>query len=263
MAGRASILAALSVTACRLGFDERDAGRVPDALQRYAAVVLADNPRAYYRLGDPQGTLVRDSTSNANHADVQTTADGEVVMGMPGALPGDSDTATYFRGEGNGGNGSVGWAEFPTLWPTWTSDFTIEAFVTALAPGPAGYADSLLLCEAYLVNGFRSGWNAAFEIELWADESGGTLSGTSSRSLATSSWTHLVIVRTGNQITVYMDGAPAGSFPFDFITPAGTATCGFGSFRGMASEMVLDELAIYDVALSQSQLAAHFAASGR
>src|SRR5689334_8448602 len=149
MFGRASMLAMLALSACRFGFDERaDAGR--DMMSPYAAAVLADGPRAYYRLGDAQGLLARDATSNANDAEILTTNTGQVTMGMPGALPGDPDTATYFRGEGIAGNESVATAHFPALWPTWMRDFTLEAFVNPLAPPPlGGDVNSLVVCETY------------------------------------------------------------------------------------------------------------------
>src|SRR5262245_19488006 len=127
MAARVCIVAACALMACgRLGFDHGTSEDSSVGAGDYASAVLADQPRLYYRLGDVQGTTVRDSSGNASNAIVGRNLDAQVTMGMPGALAGDPDTATYFQGSGNAGNGSEGWAAFPDAWSMFAGDFTIE-----------------------------------------------------------------------------------------------------------------------------------------
>jgi len=259
-----SLALAVAVTACgRISFDNAGADGLGDGAARsYPAAVLADHPRAYYRLGDAQGALLLDQSGNLQHADAMKMLDGQVTMGMPGALPGDSDTATYFNGTGNAGNGSEGWGRFPGVWPTWAGDFTIEAFVKTVS-APAVFEMSFVLCEQYTVDGFRTGWSSMRLLDMWSHQSGGTAEFNSGRSFAANAWTHIAIVHRGGLVDVYFDGQADGTFPFTYISPSAAATCGIGSYAGMPSDMVVDELAIYDSALSQAQVAAHFAASGR
>src|SRR6185369_12380878 len=57
----------------------------------YAAAVLADAPRAYWRLGETAGTIALDAAG----ADPGTYTGG-VTLRQPGALPADVDTAAAF-----------------------------------------------------------------------------------------------------------------------------------------------------------------------
>src|SRR6188508_2312800 len=59
----------------------------------YADLVLSDNPRAYWRLGETSGTSAADVTGGN-----PGTYGGGVTLGQPGALVGDSDTAASFDG---------------------------------------------------------------------------------------------------------------------------------------------------------------------
>jgi concanavalin A-like lectin/glucanase superfamily protein len=77
-------------------------------------------------------------------------------------------------------------------------------------------------------------------------------------------WHHVALVRTGDDIKVYLDGdvanpeiqgAAAKNFNASQIT-LGTRSDGFGPFQGR-----LDEVAVFDAALQPPQIQAHFAAA--
>ncbi len=63
-------------------------------LSTYSAVILGDQPAAYYRLGEVSGTTAFDSSGN-NHTGSYL---GGPALGQPGALAGDSDTSVGFNG---------------------------------------------------------------------------------------------------------------------------------------------------------------------
>src|SRR5262249_37607737 len=61
----------------------------------YSAVILADNPLGYWRLGESKTSMpAEDATTNGNDG----TYVGEVTLGHPGAIVGDPDTAALFDG---------------------------------------------------------------------------------------------------------------------------------------------------------------------
>ena len=60
----------------------------------YRNQVLADEPLAYWRLGEPSGTSAADASGNGNTG----TYGGSPTLGATGALAGDTDTATSFDG---------------------------------------------------------------------------------------------------------------------------------------------------------------------
>lgn len=86
----------------------------------YASTVLADNPIAYWRLGETSGSTAFDQTSN----NLDGTLLGGLTLGEPGLLIGDTDTSVSFSGSG----GYVDVGSQPLL-NQLTNDFSIEAWV--------------------------------------------------------------------------------------------------------------------------------------
>ena len=58
----------------------------------YSTTVLADNPKAYYRMDEGSGTIAHDSTTN--HYDATLT--GSFTLNQTGAITGDTNTAILF-----------------------------------------------------------------------------------------------------------------------------------------------------------------------
>jgi hypothetical protein len=218
------------------------------------SAVMADHPRAYYRLDDASGaTMFHDSSGNGQDAQVMVT--GQIDADRPGAL--SDDAATHFAADEN----HEAWAIFP-VWPTWSGDFTVELFVRALAPPSNQFAASIVICERYLQSGFRFGWIPGFDAQVWTAESGGNGSVETSWPLGTAIWTHVAFVHRNTTSELYINGALAGtSSTMSYVPPGGSAQCGFGAFHGLPTDGDLDELAVYDAALTQAQLTAHVAAA--
>src|SRR5262249_6105810 len=98
------------------------AGVIFKAGNTYQQEVLADNPRSFWRLGEASGTNAADLGSGQNPGSYQNG----VVLGRPGALTGDTDTAAQFDGVndnvnmGSPANGSLDLG---------TSDVSIELWM--------------------------------------------------------------------------------------------------------------------------------------
>lgn len=89
-----------------------------DPTVTYADEVQADNPLAYWRLGEASGTTAFDSSPNGSHG----TLTGGVTLGRPGALYGDPDTAMGFDGVND-------YIALPSGFSTLGGGATLEAWI--------------------------------------------------------------------------------------------------------------------------------------
>ncbi|HEX9547775.1 MAG TPA: hypothetical protein VF942_10580, partial [Acidimicrobiales bacterium] len=100
---------------------------VVTAASTYASTIMADGPSAYWRLGETSGTVMVDSTTNANNGSYV----GGVALNQPGAIVGDANGAVLL-------DGSTGYGRAPnssTL--SLTGAVSVEAWAkwTATASG--------------------------------------------------------------------------------------------------------------------------------
>jgi hypothetical protein len=260
----------LALAGCgRLGFGPTDDGAAVDAAPAdataatsYPAAVLADGPRAYYRLGESAGEIAADASGNGFDAGYQQVGTGTLSFGQPGAINGDADAAAYMEGEGNAGDGSRANVWLPIEAYPLTGDFTIELWVRTSGIAPDGWRTCFFVWEQHMVAGFRLGMNVERQLELWSWEGG--LPNTAETSLITlatvpdQTWTHVALTYDG-AAHLYLDGALVLEAPFQFNPVAPDNERGFGAFHGMPSQAAFDEVALYERALSAAELAAHVA----
>ena len=96
----------------------RTAGIV-DPAGGYADTILADQPAAYFRLGEsPGATTAKDASGNGHGGNYN----GSFTLGSAGSMPAELDTAINFTG----GGGYVSVPDAPELRPT---QLTVEAWV--------------------------------------------------------------------------------------------------------------------------------------
>jgi hypothetical protein len=226
-------------------------------LASYPAAILADKPLAYWRLGEATGTQAADETGNNYTALIGAG----VAWGAAGAILNDSNTAVSLAGEqclevaGDS-------FDFPG-----TQAFSLEGWVSiSAAPdnvyrhlyikddtaNPAGRQEYGVYLEA----------NDGLALERYVNSG--------SRNLASpapplNTWTYFVGTYDGFQLTLYVNAVNVG-------TTRDTRTqlpiqnpeyMGCKSFNYPGVEGAIDEFAIYGFALTQAQIAAHYAASGR
>ena len=226
-------------------------------MSAYSDKVIADGAVAYWRLGEPSGTV-----ANSEVGTFPGTISGGVTLNQPGAIA-DGSKAMTFDGtddriavpKGSYSNFGVG-------------PFTVECWVDARvnkicyvldigeAFGPIGVSIKFD-ANGILLGGLSGG--QAFAGRLFTDS-----------NYHARPWIHLVAVFTrGSQDVIkgYVNGAAteqttlsAGQSGLTFTT---TSALSIGSYVGAAAgdryfDGSLDDLALYQAALTPAQIAAHY-----
>jgi Concanavalin A-like lectin/glucanases superfamily len=211
----------------------------------YSDAVTVSAPSGWWRLGDATGPGAAAAAGLS-----AGTWSGTVHLGAPGALDGDADTAATVSGSG--------WLSLGTTYAP-ASAFTLEAWVDLASRSSTRYVLSKgttsLGFHLYVTSGFPS-------MKVTTSSTTATLSAPT--QLPTGSWHHLAATFGGGIAALYVDGvavttrAVAGT-----LRTSGLALTG-GRYSGSSSSFFsggLDELAVYDRALSAAEIAAHAAAA--
>jgi hypothetical protein len=224
----------------------------------YATTVQADQPISYYRLGESSGALAMDIAGRSFNA----TINGGVTLGQAGALAVSTDTAMLL-------NGSTGYLALPFgVNPTNWTGITLEAWIKLTNNSFVDYP-RLLANEqtASSEKGFdlalapaTDGNSAYFEIGF-----GGTYKSLAFGSgvLAASSWYHIVCTWNGATMTAYINGVSVGTLSASGSLAATTNSINIGRnpVTGDYLPGYVDEIAIYNYALSAGRIAAHYSAA--
>lgn len=199
----------------------------------YEARIRADDPIAYWRFEEDEGPIAEAAVGRA--AAIQ----GNPALGQAGPIPGS-------RAIGLDGDGD--WVDVPDL--ELAGDFTIEGWVwfcendisgdDALAGNPDGSPPNLNFFEG--------------RFRLWAGDDDVAIS---DQPLELGRWYHVAATRRGEVVTLYVDAAAVGSGTYASPLPVAAIGSGGGTLAGQ-----LDEVAIYDHALTIVQLADRVAARG-
>jgi hypothetical protein len=217
----------------------------------YASAVLADTPRAYWRLGETSGTTATDSGPSAYNG----TYVGGVTLGSAGALTGIPNPAATF----DGANDNVIRNPFPGMATTaatvdlWikTSDTTKEAGIVSYASSAS--VDEFQLRDAKSLKVYIRGTSVATGVVL-----------------NDGAWHHLAVTWTsaGGALRVYKDGALAfsGTLRAGYAMTTGGAwvlgqeqdAIGGGYETSQAYLGTLDEVAVYPTALTAARVQAHY-----
>ncbi|MDF2691899.1 MAG: Autotransporter adhesin [Labilithrix sp.] len=210
----------------------------------YRDAVIADGPIAYWRFGESSGTVAVDASGRGNHARYS----GSCAFGTEGALASDPDTAVGFDGATTGVSG-LGSA----FDPSGTKAFSIEGWVKPLLieGGSRRFFSREWSTPSGRQNiGMALSPTAGLIFERWVD--GAVLE--VAIATATGSFVHVVGTYDGRALALYKDGVLAGTVAD--VRPATVADAlffmGGSDFRG-----VLDEVAVYDQALSAERVKVH------
>jgi Concanavalin A-like lectin/glucanases superfamily len=231
----------------------------------YAEAILAARPIAYWRLDDIDAAGALDSSDRGLHA----SFDGGVALYLPGApLAGPSNARSMNRAVHLAGGRLSAAIEIPgdhytaTLW-----------FWNGLATGVRPITGWLLCFGGKEANhetgaGFDLGLGGTdlAEGRLFVSTGSAKATGLSGKTkLEPRTWHHVALVREGREVLVYLDGNPrpeiAGEAGAEVIK--GVAVMHVGGCAGsLASfEGKIDEVAVFDRALSSNEVTAHFQAS--
>jgi hypothetical protein len=224
-----------------------DKGDAPSPSSAYRAAVLADLPIAYWRLDESAAGAPAKDASGQGHDGVYGSG---VTLGVPGALAGDSDKAAHF--DGLNSNVSIGDIfRFADV-----TSYTLEAWVHPMAntnfgsilardSDPDGY--SIFLTPALALGAER--------------QKPGTDDILSGPVLDTSSFDYVVVTYDGSLLRLFLNGTLVQGPSASGAIPGAAAGFFIGADFSGAGDLFsgdIDEPAVYDHALSDTQILAHY-----
>lgn len=215
----------------------------------YVAEVLADDPAGYWRFEETAGAVATDSSGNNRNA----TVNGGVTLGVDGVLAGTGDHSARF-------NGSSGYVQLPGAWggAGW-SELTIDAWVNTADPITADFQSVLSGHDPNAFAHFQL--FSAGNTGIYTDA--GFVATPIIPATPTGTWRHVVITAKSGESKVYVDGEQVGSTvttAFNNIAPSSNVSIGLGHANSRWFRGQIDEVAIYDQALSEERVLLHFLA---
>ncbi len=242
-----------------LGLAQAVAGRPPrpdpDPRGSYAADVLADEPRAYWRMHDLEGKSFADATGRGARLDGR----GGLCLAVdgPGAWAFSEASEPNRAVHLAGGNLKLG----DNLRSFLAGDHTIELWFWNGLPNDARglTAELIRWGEAdgdRLVVGGTNG--DAGRLGLWSTRNGGRTA-VGAMLVEPKRWYHLVAARSGERLVVRIDGVAdlEGTIVGGSPTWIGGASEGAESLEGK-----VDEIALFDRALTEADVAARLEVVG-
>lgn len=221
----------------------------PSPAPSYSSTVLADGPVAYWRMRETTGIVMTDATRNR--------ADGAYVggftLGEPGAIAGGGNAAVAFDGVNGGARVEAAGLQLNTV--------TIELWAKKRAESEYGFYVSKNFLP---YGGAGSGWFQLLNhgntgrLEFRVTGDGGPIL-VSSTVLALNRWYYVVATYDGQTARLFLDGNLDGTLDVTAIPKQAAVPLYLGRRSdGFANNAVLDEVAIYPIALSADTIARHW-----
>jgi hypothetical protein len=222
----------------------------------YRALVLCDQPAAYWRLGERTPPSAFDQIDGGPIGTYDPSDAGGIQYGVLGAIVGDPDTAIHLDGTAMVSAGTA--LEFPG-----TAVYSLEAWVKPDVVD-ANYR-TIVSRATWPSGGHKDGY------ALWSQTSGvgaERYSGAAAvqktldvTALGTGTYTHVVATYDGSTLSVYENGALMGAVLTQISVSATQAPFQIGNetavnFPPWAGN--IDEVAVYAHALSAAQVAEHY-----
>jgi hypothetical protein len=224
--------------------------------EAYRAAVLADQPLAYWRLGEPKdAALVNDTVSGGGKGEVLNGT----KLGMPGVFGQGGDTAAELDGRSAG-------VLFSDVFDfAGNASYTLEAWIhpTVVDDGYRRIVDKQQSNTAGYRFIVRAPSGSTPGISCGRCKEAGGCEDVRSDALEFGRFVHVVCVYDGSAITLYVDGAMAKTQSLPMPILASTAPVRIGNQKSTGEGFVgaLDEVAVYDKVLSTQQVSAHYRAA--
>lgn len=221
-----------------------------DARSGYSAVVLADQPVAYWRLGAGSTATAVDETGNGNTG----TFGGGAVTGEPGALVGDPDPAVLFDGVDD--RVTMG----DRLSFEGTAMFSIEAWVKPTTS--AAYLGVVSKADEDDGGFMRTGYHMYSQyMAAGFERSDGVINqDVRTGALPLDAWSYVVVTYDGLTLSLFVDGTFQMASEQVVSIPATSASFTIGARNGGSQLFfigAIDEVAVYDRPLSPATIDAH------
>jgi hypothetical protein len=231
---------------------DADGDAAPEVLRPYVEEVLADEPAAYWRLGE--------ASASGPAKDERGSSPGEYTgngsLGAAGAIRGDPNTAAQFAGgtircgDVFGFEGRAAFSVEMWVMPT-TIDSTFRHFYTKLTDTTPRSGH---LMWVHATEGFT------FERNVDLVFSGGGVQDATihGAGLPLDTWSYLVATYDGANMRLYLDGVQKDVVPSTAsMKPTGTQFILGAGFLGR-----MDEVAVYTRALPADRIRTHYKAAG-
>lgn len=212
-------------------------------MSNYAEHVLFDTPLAYYKLDERSGTTFTDSSGHNRTASLMGSGS---TVGQAGAL---SNGGKALQVNGSGGLAIPHAADLDFLY------FTMEFFLYWTSK-PTNY--TYVFCQTDNAPAFRF-HNAA---QTFIGTSNGLVGPTDFTSMSSGAWHHVAVTWNGANLITYFDGAQVQSLVGSGTLNASSSgwVVGGPGWDGSGIVGYIDEVALYDKALSPTRIAAHYKA---
>jgi hypothetical protein len=219
----------------------------------YSTALLSAKPVAYWRLDETNGPTVLDLASGH-----EGTALGNLTFGVPGALTNDLDTAVHFDAA-NHGSVDVNYA--PELNAPAFS-FELWARVTG---GLNTYRSPLTSRDDSPPRGYICYASSNNRWEFWIGRGATPWQMLSGPMVVLGEWAHLGGTYDGTNMVLYVNGQPVASALVSFVpNTARPLRIGGGATESSGNYFFtgeVDEVAVYDHALTGSQVQQHYQAA--
>jgi hypothetical protein len=233
---------------------EDASGVLIDERTGYSQMVLRDLPIAYFRLGEPSGSVMNDETGNHDGVYV-----GSPTFGASG-VGNDGDTAITLNGSGTAYGEVTNWLTitgYPASIEAWIKhdgvDFTLDVTIAgSVNPGVRALRIMAKTLDA-----------DTMELGIYTEQGNSHYNWTPAGS---TDWHHLVgAIEADGTCKVHFDGVEVGSVGATTYT-AGAVTepfrIGTGTDAGVEGTESwpggLDEVAVYDYELLSARVVAHY-----
>ncbi len=210
----------------------------------YSAGILADSPRGYWRLGESNGTTATDSSGNSHNG---TYLNG-VGLGETGAIDNDTNTAARF----DGSNDSVSIPDSADLRP---AQLSVEAWIKPDAT--ASYYGNVLT-KASGSNGYGlEQYGGPGKIRFYVN---GYSNAYVEATIPVGQWSQVVGTYDGQFVRLYVNGKLSGSLAYSQAIDHSNQPLQIGGTpnSGQSWKGGIDEVAVYDRALTANQVQEHY-----
>ena len=214
----------------------------------------------YWRLGEASGTTACDVTGS-HDGTYAAGASGSTLLGRPGALSGDPDTATHFIGTGQA---VVPHAAALNL----NGAFTVELWIKPETLPSSGFPSVLRKGHSELTGG-GGGWllyyqpdtrRLSFKRDAYEQPPSGWTVG------PPGTWSHVAIAYDGtvaNTLRFYLNGTLMGTRtgpPGGYSALSSTDPVQIGHGDGDSADHTIDDVALYSTALTSADMVQHYQA---
>ena len=215
----------------------------------YRDEVLTDAPLGYWRLGESSGTTAADASGNARPGAYVNTP----TLGSPGLLTGEANTSVTF-------DGITEHVSIPEA-PVWnlTGDLTIEALINVTG----GHNYRTIVSKHRATDD-----TSTFELRIEASTgrlqfiqkttAGTYMTASAPTPLSTGTTYHVAVTKAGTTVRLYINGVLDRTATFSSPVAANVSPVRIAIRDGQkAFGGRIDEVAIYDHALSAARIGAH------